>query len=525
MPLDLESGQRGRNVKRIAVAGFQHETNTFAPSRASYSDFEKADAWPGLLRGDEVIRRLSGVNMPTTGFAGAAVASGRYEIVPILWCAAEPSSYVATDAFERIAGMILDGIEDAGRLDGIYLDLHGAMVTDAHEDGEGELLRRIRNLVGRDLPIAVSFDLHANLTPEIFEHASAITVFRTYPHIDLAETGARAFRLLERLLSANPLCKAFRQSPYLVPLTSQHTGSEPCRTLYARLSQMPGETFLSADIAMGFPPADIYHSGPSLVAYAGKQEDADEAADALLQSFLDVESVFGDSLMSPEAAVAEAMAHTGARPIVIADAQDNPGAGASSDTTGLLEALVKGNAQGAVLALLDDAEVAARAHELGTGAEFVAFLGGKSGQEGQHPFEGRFRVEALGNGAFPFTGVMFGGITAKLGPIAVLRILDSPADIRVVIGSTRCQCLDQAIFRHAGIEPADQRIVAVKSSVHFRADFEPIAGKILVVEAPGAHPCRLDNIAYHKLRPGLRLGPGGRSHGRVLGGANTEEPA
>ncbi|MFM9843771.1 MAG: M81 family metallopeptidase [Dongiaceae bacterium] len=500
-------------MKRIAVAGFQHETNTFAPTLAKYSEFEKSGAWPGLLRGNEVIRRLSGVNISVTGFIDAATTVGGYEIVPVLWCTAEPSSYVTTDAFERIAGMILDGIRDAGALDGIYLDLHGAMVTEAHEDGEGELLHRIRDLVGRDLPIAVSLDLHANVTPAIFEHASAITIFRTYPHIDLAETGARAFTLLERLLRTGPLCRAFRQSPYLVPLTSQHTGSEPCRTLYARLNQLAGETFVSADIAMGFPPADIFHSGPSLVAYAGTREDADKIADALLRSFVDVESVFDDVLVSPEAAVTEAMAHTGAKPVIIADAQDNAGAGASSDTTGLLHALVNGKAQGVVLALLDDADVAAKAHELGPGAQFRAFLGGKSGQEGQHPYEGRFRVEALSNGEFLFTGVMFGGITANLGPMAVLRILDSPADVRVVIGSTRCQCLDQAIFRHIGIEPADQRIVAVKSSVHFRADFEPIADKVLVVEAPGAHPCRLDKIQYYKLRSGVRLGPGGRPHG------------
>ena len=143
------------------------------------------------------------------------------------------------------------------------------------------------------------------------------------------------------------------------------------------------------------------------------------------------------------------------------------------------------------------------------GAEFSAFLGGKSGQDGQYPFDGRFRVETLRNGEFTFTGDMFGGITANLGPMVVLRVLDSPADVRVVVSSTRCQCLDQAIFRHCGIEPAEQRIVAVKSSVHFRADFESIADKILVVAAPGAHPCRLDNISYHNLRPGVRLGPGG----------------
>jgi len=269
-------------MKRIAIAGFQHETNTFAATLASYSEFEKADAWPGLIHGDEVLRQLSGVNISSTGFADAAMAAGGFEIIPVLWCAAEPSSYVTTDAFERIAGMIMDGIGGAGDLDGIYLELHGAMVTEAHEDGEGELLRRICELTGPDLPIAVSFDLHANVTPEIMKHASSINIFRTYPHIDLVETGADAFTSLERLLTAGPLFKAFRQAPFLVPLTAQHTGSEPCRSLYAGLDQLAGETVFSADIAMGFPPADTFHSGPSVVSYAGSQEEADNVADALL---------------------------------------------------------------------------------------------------------------------------------------------------------------------------------------------------------------------------------------------------
>jgi microcystin degradation protein MlrC len=499
-------------VRRIAVAGFQHETNTFASTLASFTEFEEADGWPGLLNGGEVIDVLSGVNISITGFVDAATAAGGYEIIPLIWCTAEPSSYVTTDAFERISSMILDGIRDAGDLDGIYLDLHGAMVTQDHEDGEGELLRRIRDLTGPDLPIAVSFDLHATVTPEIVEHASSINIFRTYPHIDLADTGSRAFISLQHLLAKKPLCKAFRQVPFLVPLTSQHTGSDPCMQLYSSLNHLLSETFFWADIAMGFPPADIFHSGPSIVAYAESQEQADNVADGLLQSFLDAEDLFEDKLLSPEVAVAEAIAHTGTGPVVIADAQDNPGAGASSDTTGLLIALVRGNARGAVLALLDDAETALKAHELGVGAEFSACLGGKSGQEGQYPFDGRFRVETIRNGEFTFTGDMFGGISANLGPMVVLRVLDTPADVRVVVGSTRCQCLDQAIFRPCGIEPAEQRIVAVKSSVHFRADFETLADKILVVEAPGAHPCRLDNVRYHKLRPGVRLGPGGPPH-------------
>lgn len=498
-------------MKRIAIGGFQHETNTFAPTLAGYDAFEMADAWPPLLRRDDLIPGMAGTNIPIAGFVDAATEVGGYEFHPVLWCSAEPSSYVTTDAFERISSMIIEGICEAGKIDGIYLDLHGAMVTQDHEDGEGELLRRIREIVGTHLPIAVSLDLHANVTATIVEHASTLNIFRTYPHVDMAETGAKAFLSLDRLLKGGPLCKAYRQAPFLVPLTAQFTGAQPCEGLYGMLDNLPQETLSSADIAMGFPPADIFDSGSSVVAYAGTQADADAAADHLINAFNDAEGQFDGSMLSPADAVNLAMENSGPKPVVIADAQDNAGAGASSDTTGMLAALVQEEAQGAVLALLDDPEVATQAHEAGLEGEFSAALGGKSGQEGQHPYCARYRVEALSDGHFPFTGVMYGGNVANLGPTAVLRVLDTPADVRVVVGSTRCQCLDQAIFTHIGIDPTQQNIVVVKSSVHFRADFDPIAEQTLIAEAPGAHPCRLDNITYHNLRPGVRLGPNGKA--------------
>ena len=159
-------------------------------------------------------RAPRGINLPMAGFVERAAAEPRVELVPILWCSAEPSAHVTDDAFERVGAMILDGIRDAGALDGIYLDLHGAMVTESFEDGEGELLDRIRGLVGPALPIAVSLDLHANVTPRMVEHASAITVFRTYPQTwTWPRPAGGTYAVLERLIGAPPPCKAFRQAP------------------------------------------------------------------------------------------------------------------------------------------------------------------------------------------------------------------------------------------------------------------------------------------------------------------------
>ena len=190
-----------------------------------------------------------------------------------------------------------------------------------------------------------------------------------------------------------------------------------------------------------------------------------------------------------------------------ADVQDNPGAGGSSDTVGILEALIQNGASGAVVAILNDAQAVCIATKSGEGSVVSIELGGKTGQEHQLPYQGRFKVEKLRTGQFTCTGTMYGGMEADIGPMALLRVLDRDCDVQIIVGSERMQCLDLAIFRHMGIQPEKQKILAIKSTVHFRADFDPISSKTLLVEAPGAHPCRLLNVDYEKLRDGVRLEP------------------
>ena len=496
-------------MARIAIAGFQHETNTFGVTQAAYRDFEMADSWPGLQRGADVITATAGLNLPIAGFVTEARLVRDVELVPILWCAAEPSAHVTDEAFERIGAMLLEGLRDAGAIDGIYLDLHGAMVTASFEDGEGELLRRIRSQVGPDLPVAVSLDLHANITPQLVRHATSLAIFRTYPHLDMASTGARCFAHLMLQIGGLRPCKAFRQLPYLIPLPAQYTGADPCRRLFRLLEGLDSPAKGSADIALGFTAADMPDAGPSIVAYADTQGGADRIADRLLEEMIAAEPEFDTALLSAADAVRLAMSNRSDKPAIIADVQDNPGAGATSDTTGLLFALREQAAQGVVLGLMHDPEMAGRARQSGVGTVVSGGLGGKSGLPGQDPFEGRFRVEALSDGRCAYSGEMYGGGIGELGACAVLRVLETAADIRVVVSSQRSQCLDLAQFTQIGIEPREARIVCVKSTVHFRADFEPIASRILAAAVPGAFPCKLDQVPYRRLRKGVRLGPGG----------------
>ncbi len=477
-------------MTRIAIAGFQHETNTFAPADTTLSDFQRQGAWPALTRGGEVFRVFDGLNIPIAGFISACA----HEMIPILWAMAEPGGFVTEEAFETIANEIVTGIVEA-RPDAAYLDLHGAMVTRQHPDAEAELLQRIRREMGPDFPIAVSLDLHGNLSPAFFEAATVVTIYRTYPHTDFAQTGARAAALLDRAMKA-PLFGAFRQGDYLTPITAQTTEFSPARDLYAGLDRHGA---VSLDVALGFPPADIPHCGPSIFAYADTQAAADAAAEAAAAHLAEIEPLFDAGLIPAAEAVARAMALPG--PVIIADPQDNPGAGGTSDTTGILRALLEAQAPDAVVSMLHDPSAAAAAHAAGEGARISVRLGGTHTQYSQ-PLEVEVTVEALSDGRFRCSGPMFGGSEADLGPVARLRIADT--GIQVIVGTERSQNLDQEFFRVAGIEPVEHDIICVKSAVHFMADYKRITPNILFAVAPGANPCDLSSIPFTRLRPGVR---------------------
>jgi microcystin degradation protein MlrC len=492
-------------MARIAVGGFIHETNTFAPTKARFEHFAMADGWPALSQGPAMFEAVHGINLPVAGLIEAAHAAD-HELVPLTWCSATPLAYVERDAYERIAGMLLDDIREKGPFRAIYLDLHGAMVAEHLEDGEGELLRRIRELVGERLPIVVSLDLHANVTEAMVRHASALVAFRSYPHVDMHETGMRSARVIDRLLAGTSCRKAFRKLPFLIPLSWQCTMIEPAASIYNLLGDLEREPgMISMSFTPGFPPADIRECGPALVAYAETQAAADRAADRLAAKVIESEAAFAGKIWQPDEAVLHAIrrAGTAAKPMILADTQDNPGAGTNAETMGMFEALLRHRATGAVFGLVADPEAAALAHQAGEGAELEMAVGNKTKVPGFAPFRGRFKVERLGSGSFTATGPFYRGSRMQLGPMALL----SSQGVRLVVASRKQQAADQSMFRHLGLEPVDQKILVLKSSVHFRADFQPIAEEVLVVAAPGGNPADHLQLPYKHLRPGLRLMP------------------
>jgi microcystin degradation protein MlrC len=493
-------------MPRIAVGGFLHETNTFAPSKATYDMFVQGGGWPAMIEGEAMYAALHNVNVSASGFIDAAREAG-WEIAPLVWAAATPSAHVTEDAYERIAARMLERLEAAGRIDAVYLDLHGAMVCEHLDDGEGELLARVRAAIGPDMPLVSSLDLHGNVTRRMVDETDALIAFRTYPHVDMAETGKRSAAYLAKILDGERHAKAFWQIDYLIPIAWQATSMEPCKSLYARLAAMEGEAVPTLSFLPGFPAADFPDCGASVVAYGATPADAEEAADAFAALVTAEETAFAGDALTPDEGVRRAMAiAAGAtRPVMIADTQDNPGAGGDSDTTGMLRVLVANDAQRAAIGLIVDPVSAQAAHAAGQGATVRLAIGGKSGIPGDAPVEAEFLVESLSDGHLTASGPFYGGARLRLGPSACLRI----GGVRVILASRKAQLADQQMFRFLGVEPLEAAILVVKSSVHFRADFEPIAETVLVCAAPGPMPVDPAALPWKRLRPGIRIAPNG----------------
>ena len=494
-------------MARIAVGGFQHETNTFAPSKAGYEAFEKGGGWPGVCFGAAIAPTVDGANIPAAGALRELAAMG-HACTGLAWAAASPSAHVTRDAYERIAGEIVRRLETEGPFDGVYLDLHGAMVTEHLDDGEGELLARIRRAVGARVPVVASLDLHANVTRAMVERCDGLVAYRTYPHVDMAATGARAAKLLDATLRAGrPFAKSHGMLDYLTGIPSQCTFMAPAKGLYETLAALESKHGATLSFTPGFPMADIPECGMAAFGYGADEEAVRAATRGLHGAIADAEPDFALELHEPDEAVRRAMMRgEPGRPVVLADTQDNPGAGGNGDTTGLLDALIRHRAEAAVLGMLIDPLSAARAHEIGVGGTARFALGEISGVPGTPALEGEFTVEALGDGQFTCTGPMFKGFRMRLGRMALVASRAAPG-VRVVLASVKCQAADQEMFRHVGVEPRRERIVALKSSVHFRADFQPIAREVLVVRAPGPALADPAEFNWTRLRRGVRLRP------------------
>jgi microcystin degradation protein MlrC len=484
---------------RIFVAGFQHETNTFAPSKADWAAFESGSAFPAFSHGAAMLDRLGPTSLPMGGFIRSARERG-WTLLPSAWAGASPSAHVTEDAFERIASHIVADAKRGG-FDAIYLDLHGAAVAEHVDDAEGELLERVRAVVGSEMPLVASLDLHANVTQRMLQHASALSAYRTYPHIDGADTGARAAELLAELAGGAAWATHQVRVPFLLPLNTQCTMMEPAAGVYRELAELDRHSGVRLSFAMGFPAADFDECGPVVFGHGPDAATVRTTVQQMADTVIGLRPRWKQELHTPAEAVqrALALAEDADAPVVIADTQDNPGAGADSNTTGMLHALLEAGAgrrfPGRVaLGLMFDPAAARAAHAAGIGATLRLSIGRAvrtyDGSLSEPPVSGEFKVLAVSDGVVPLHGPMTTGTTVTLGTSACVE-LDG---IRVNLVSGQCQMLDLDLFRFLGIEPERMKLLVNKSSVHFRAAFTPIASHTLVAVAPGpmaADPARL----------------------------------
>ncbi|MDH5187595.1 MAG: M81 family metallopeptidase [Rhodospirillaceae bacterium] len=491
-------------MARIAVGGFHHETNTFAPSFATMEDFIAPDAWPGLCSGDDVFKSTQGINLAVSGFSDASKKIG-HELIGLLWCAAPPSGPVKADAFETIMKDMVARIESAKNIDGVFMDLHGAMVSDNYSDGDGEILKRIRHAVGPNVPIVVALDFHANISPEMCQQIDGLVVYRTYPHVDMIQTGERAANILNQIIiDKKKRYVELISAPFLVPLTWQATTSDPAKGIYARLSEFETTGVDVVSLAMGFPPADVFDCGPSAVACGTDKNAVNQSVNAVMKLLLDSESNFAGILHQPDDALRQAIKiFDGNGPVILADTQDNPGGGGDGDTTGLLKAMINAGIENSAIGIFAEPIAVKTATDTGIGNSFEMDFGGRKRFAGDTPLHATFKVLALGSGSFMAEGPFYGGAKIDLGPMALLET----GGVKIVVATKKQQAADRAMFRHLGIEPEICSVLSLKSSVHFRADFEKIAADILIVEAPGTNTADPRKLNYKNIRPNVRRFP------------------
>lgn len=453
---------------RAVVAMMEHETNTFSPVPTPLSRFGS----PEVPVGPEVYRRFKGTGTGIGAFLDIADAEGMEITTPIAGNAA-PSGYVQESAYNTMCDAICEAI--AAGCDVCFLDLHGAMVVETTQDGEGTLLKRIREMAP-DLPIAISLDLHANMTNEIVDNCDVLVGYKTYPHIDMYEAGEHAGRIMVRALKGEvkPVM-AWGQRPILAQTLRMGHQDHPMKPMLAMAREAEAGGLLAASVFGGFPLADIHNAGLSVVTVSdGNRAEAQEQAERMLvEAWKEKEEwIFHSEPLDETVAKAKAMTQG---PIILLDHADNSASGGTQDTTAVLKEVLDQGLEDVAMFGICDPEVVDAMEKAGVGAEITVDLGGKVdmpeiGKSGE-PLRVTGKVRSLTDGDFVVTVPMGRGTTMSMGKSGVLEI----GNVQVVVISQHTEPYDLGCFRSVGIEPTNKRYLILKSRIHFRAGFQAIA--------------------------------------------------
>lgn len=485
---------------KILSAEIAHETNTFNIVPTTLQSFR--DRY--LLNGDQAIAARGDKNTELAGLLDTGRDYG-WDVTHVISAAAGPGGVVTRNAFEALTAPLIAASDRDW--DGIFLMLHGAMVTDFCDDGEGEILRRLRAVIGPDLPIAITLDPHANVTTTMCDLAQILVSYTTYPHVDFRATGRRGAELLQRTMSGDIRPKTLRaHRPMLEEANGGRTDLGPMIERHAQARAYETRKGVYAiSINGAFPCADIAEVGPTVLVTC----DGDTAAHRSIAEILadDIwdrrHEALNTYLASADAAVVASAWNGDAGPLIIADYADNPGSGAYGDATNLLAALIEAGIGNACFGPLVDPLAAEFLRNKTLGAAVTLDIGGATAPNfGGGPLRVTGTLKWIGDGRVVGSGPMLGGLERSFGLTAVLDV----AGIEILIVSIAHQMLDLKQFETFGIDPAIKSVVALKSMQHFRAAFTPIAGRIVVCDSGALCTLNYASLGYKNVpRPTFPL--------------------
>lgn len=462
--------------RQIAIGGIWHETNTFASGLTTMADFENYQ----LARGDEIVARYVATNTELGGVLDC-VESASFKAVPTLFASAVPSGVIEAGTARTLCDELVSRIQNALPLDGLILVLHGAAVAEEASDYDAYIVQRIREAVGEQIPIVATFDFHANLSEELVSKSTVLVGYDTYPHVDMSERGREAVEILASILEKNQCpASAFRKLPLVTTPLKQPTTEFPMTVIMEELKKaekIPG--ICCGSVAMGFCFSDVPNLGTSVVMYGESRSVADQAADALAMKIWELRSEFSVELISAKAGVSQAIEAMD-YPVVIVESADNVGGGSAGDATGVLQELLVQNATKAVIVVYDPQAVA-EAENVGVNNSISIMVGGKSDQlhGASQRVDGQVRL--IVDAKYEHRGSYMTGYVTSMGRTAVID-----ADgVQIVLTSLRTMPFDAEQLRCVGIEPAEQKIIVVKSAIAWQAAYGNYAKSVVYVDTPG----------------------------------------
>jgi len=494
---------------RIAVLGFSIECNKFAPP-ATRAHFEART----YLQGEAILeeaRRPTPTMLPETpGFVAAMDAAGPWTPIGIVLAITEPNGPVEHVFFEELLDTITRGLKAALPLDGVYFCAHGAAITTEEDDPEGALFERIRDIVGPDVPVVATFDLHANVSDRMVDKIDAFIGYRTNPHLDMRERGQEAAAALRELLAGTKTERVRLRLPIVPPTVTLLTAAGPYAEMIELGQRKMNPAIMNVSVMGGFAYADTAKNGLSVIVTArGDRQGAASLATEIAQYGWEQRARFYPKLTPLDEAVQKALAMArdpSLKPLAFADVADNPGGG-RGNTMYLLRGFAEAGVKGALFGVIYDPPLAAEAHRHGLHYHFDARFNRDETTKFSEPWNAPARVAALHDGNCVGRRGIYAGTRLALGPCAALAI----GGITVVIVSHRVQCADPIFFEMMGLDIAKARSIAVKSRGHFRGGFDEFFGpdQIVEVDLPGLTSPMLSRFEWTRLpRPVIPLDDG-----------------